>query len=350
MRLIVAATLVATMGAVPSILPAQAASFDCAKATSAFEKAICGSDTLSKADERLAKTYATATGGLSETALAEMRKGQREWLSFAQRACTRDAEPLASGAYDERGVDCLIDLFNGRSTTLESSRMLSGIRFYPASRYGAAPDPYEADDPDSYWPVSKQELSVVQIDGDEGFVVPFNELVREAAGFDAPQASSTVEADGGDDASSDSDNSIVVKEVAGIGRITLEMQTYWYGHGAAHGNWSLSYRHFLRDENRWIEASDLFAGKGWQKALLDLTVEALRAEHGDMLMLDDASYIADSVIDPTRWELSDPYGLVIQFQPYEVAAYAYGAPTARVSWDALTDYLAEGADKVRYGW
>ena len=60
--------------------------------------------------------------------------------------------------------------------------------------------------------------------------------------------------------------------------------------------------------------------------------------------------IADSVIDPERWVLSDPYGLVIQFQPYEVAAYAYGAPTARVSWEALEDYLAEGADSVRYGW
>jgi hypothetical protein len=99
-----------------------------------------------------------------------------------------------------------------------------------------------------------------------------------------------------------------------------------------------------------MTASDMFAGKGWQKALLDLSVSALEDEHGDMLMLDDPSYLADIVIDPTRWKLSDAYGLIIQFQPYEVAAYAYGAPTARVSWDALEDYLAESADKIRYGW
>ncbi len=348
MRLLLLVVAVAGLGALPG-LPAQAASFDCAKSTTPFETAICGSDELSRADDRLSKTYATAVGGLSDGVLSEMRQGQRDWLAFAQRVCTRDARPLASGAYDQRGIDCLVDVFNSRSEVLEMSRMMSGLRFYPVSRYAAAPDPYEANNPDSNWPVSKQELSVVQIDGDAEFVKSFNALVREEAHFDAPTDAGT-DADGDEDASSDSVNSIGVKELAGTGRITLVVETYWYGHGAAHGNWGISYRHFLREEGRWLTASDVFAGKGWQKALLDLTVTALRDEHGDMLMLEDTSFIADVVTDPVRWDLSDPYGLVIQFQPYEVAAYAYGAPTARVSWEALTDYLAEGADRVRYGW
>ncbi len=352
MRRVLMMTLIASLsGGMPlAIVPAQAASFDCTKAATPFEAAICGNETLSKADERLARTYATAIGGLSEPALVVMRDGQREWLRFAQRACTRTAEPLTEGSYDERGVGCLTDLFGSRSTALETSRMMQGIRFYPISRYAAAPDPYEADNPDSNWPVSQHELTLVQIDGDEDYVSVFNDLVRQEGGFDVDLLTGGAEDEGGDDASSDSSNSISVDELAGEGRITLQVGTYWYGHGAAHGNWGQSYRHFLVEEARWMRAQDLFSGKGWQKALLDLTVAALRAEHGDMLMLDDPSYIADSVIDPARWSLSDPYGLIIQFQPYEVAAYAYGAPTARVSWEALEPYLAEGADKMRYGW
>lgn len=329
---------------------AVAASFDCAKASTPFEIAICSNPELSKADERLAKTYATAVGGLSEPALAHMRAGQREWLNFAQRACTQDAQPIVSGTYDERATGCLVQLFGDRSTMLESSRMMSGLRFYPVSRYGAAPDPYEVDNPDSNWPVSKQELIVAQIDSEEDFVSTFNSLAREVMQFDQASNAAKADADGDEDASSDSNNSLSVDEVAGTERITLVEQTYWYGHGAAHGNWGISYQHFLRSEKRWMTASDMFAGKGWQKALLDLSVSALEDEHGDMLMLDDPSYLADIVIDPTRWKLSDAYGLIIQFQPYEVAAYAYGAPTARVGWDALEDYLAESADRMRYGW
>src|SRR5690606_17711940 len=62
-----------------SVLPVNAASFDCAKATTPFEKAICGDAELSKADERLARTYQTAIGGLSEAALSAMRADQRAW-------------------------------------------------------------------------------------------------------------------------------------------------------------------------------------------------------------------------------------------------------------------------------
>jgi len=350
-RAILAAALFgASLMAMPA-LPAVAASFDCAKAGTPFERAICADADLSKADEQLAKTYATAIGGLSEQALDDIRASQREWLDYAQRACTRDARPLASGDYDERGLLCLRDLFNSRSRVLETSRMMDGIRFYPLARFAAQPDPYELDNPQSNWPVARHELAMVQIDGDEGFAHAFNDLVRAEgeliSTMFAPQGEPDVMEE---DASSDTTNAIVVDEIAGNNRISLLVNTYWYGHGAAHGNYSISFRHYLKEEGRLLEARDLFAGKGWQKALLALVVEAAEAEHGDNLMLDDTSYIADSVIDPSRWNLSDPYGLVIQFQPYEISAYAYGAPTARVSWEALEPYLAETADKARFGY
>lgn len=346
MRLFVLLLTLLTLGvAAPSA--ARAASFDCSKAATPFEHAICDSAELSGLDERLAKTYATAAGGLSEDALEALRTGQRTWLNYAQQACTRDAKPLARGDYDDRGVSCLIDLFTSRSRVLENSRMMDGRRFYPVGQYSALPDPYEAENPDSSWPVAQHELAMIQLDSEEGFAAGFNAYVAEQAEEMAgPMAGSeTVDAD----TSSDETHSLTIEELAGDGRITLLANTYWYGHGAAHGNWTISYRHYLVEQERAMVASDLFAARGWEKALLRLAVAALHEEHGDNLMLDDTKYIAESVTDPARWDLSDSYDLIIQFQPYEVAAYAYGAPTVRIAWSALEPYLAETADEVRYG-
>ncbi|QQR39496.1 DUF3298 domain-containing protein [Devosia rhizoryzae] len=340
-RFAVATSLFLAGFSLPSV-PVLAASFDCAKAGTPFEHAICDSEELSAADVRLARTYATAAGGLSESATGALRAGQREWLNYAQRACTPDAEPLTRGEYNEEGTSCLVDLFASRARVLETSRMIEGLRFYPVSEYEALPDPeYQGD---SSWAVAEHELSLVQLDGEQPFAESFNALVR-AEGETMQGGDENVASD----ASSDSTNSITVKEVAGTGRITLDVNTYWYGHGAAHGNYTISYLHFLTGEGRALEASDLFTGKKWQQALLDLTVAALEEEHGEALMMDGTEYIEDTVIDPASWDLSNPYGLVIQFQPYQVAAYAYGAPTATVSWDDLVPYLAEGSNSIRFG-
>lgn len=326
----------------------QAASFDCAKASTPFEKAICASDGLSAADERLAKSYATAIGGLSEKALAGVREDQRAWLDFAQQSCSPDAKPLTTGSYGENAQQCLLNLFNGRSSVLESSRMINGMRFYPRAHYAAMPDPNAEDEEDAPWAVAQHELSYVQLDSEEPFAVAFNTFVEaEANKLSDIAGGDGSEQDVESDASSDTSNSIEVKEVGG-NQISLDVTTYWYGHGAAHGNYGLTYLHYLREEDRALEAKDIFTGKRWQAALLDLTVEALKDEHGENLMLDDTSYIADAVTDPSRWDLSDPYALILQFQPYEVSAYAYGAPTARVSWEKLQPYLSETADQVRY--
>jgi len=52
---------------------AQAARFDCSKAGTSFEKAICDTPELSKQDEVLAQAYATALGGLAADASAAVK-------------------------------------------------------------------------------------------------------------------------------------------------------------------------------------------------------------------------------------------------------------------------------------
>ncbi|MNL42318.1 hypothetical protein D3C87_1647690 [compost metagenome] len=152
------------------------------------------------------------------------------------------------------------------------------------------------------------------------------------------------------DATADSSLNIAVKELGGTSRITLSVNTYWYGHGAAHGNWSISYLHYLTTEERGLRADDMFAGKEWQATLRDAAWAQLQTEHAEWLQVESPADIADIVIDPARWDLSNDYGLVIQFQPYEVSAYAYGAPTITIPWEKLDAIKAETQDQVRWGY
>lgn len=333
------------------VLPAAAASFDCAKASSPLEKAICGDESLSSADEQLVASYQTAIGGLSKDGAEALRADQRRWHDYVQRACSPDAEPIGTRSFDEIGVSCLANMFSDRSYILETSRMIEGRRFYPQGVWDALPDPYEADNPDSLWRVATHQVSYPQLDSATSYTAAFNEWARNVANsFGSVDAGDNPDADDAEpDSSSDTVFNLKVSELAGDTRITLEQTTSWYGHGAAHGNYGISYRHYLIGEDRELIAKDIFAGKAWPKALLDLTVEALNAQHGEALMFEPED-IASIVTDPTRWILSDPYDLIVQFSPYEVSSYAYGSPTARIKWEALQPYLADRTNSVRYGY
>lgn len=80
--------------------PAQAASFDCAKAATAVEKTICADAELSRLDEELARAYAQA---LAEAADRQaVKSGQRTWLRNTRDVCA-DAMCLKAG-YEARIV------------------------------------------------------------------------------------------------------------------------------------------------------------------------------------------------------------------------------------------------------
>ena len=345
-RILFAASLL-----VLAALPAAAASFDCAAAGTPFEHAICDIPELSAADERLAKSFATATGGLTKESVVLMRGDQRAWLDYAQRACTDDARPLTRGSYSEMGGSCLVEKFNTRSAALEQSRMIDGHRFFIKSLYAALPDPNEVDEPDSYWKVASHEAVMPQLEAGDPLAEAFNRYVMAEAARNTETLSLAGASDVADlEATADSSLNIAVKELGGTSRITLLVNTYWYGHGAAHGQWSVSYLHYLTAEERGLEASDMFAGEDWQATLAEAAWEQLQKEHPvDWLQVGAADDIAGIVVQPTRWELSNAYGLVIQFQPYEVSAYAYGAPTITIPWERLDAIKAETQDQVRWG-
>lgn len=328
---------------------AQAASFDCLKAATTFEHAICDHPDLSKADETLAQAYATALGGLSKPAGDAVKATQHDWLDYAARACSDDAQPI-SGAYTDDQASCLLSTITDRVSSLETSRMLGGYRFYPFERYLIEKDT-EAE-PDAFNKVATKHYETVLIDSTDDVAKAFNDMVaQDRIDMDksADETSPALFEKGTDqlaegDVTSDIDIQTEVKSATSY-RITLATTQSWYGHGAAHPNYGLSYQHFLVGEKRPLVAGDIFQGDGWQDKLGRLVLDKVKADLGDSYFSDSEADITTWASDPGRWDFSEQ-GLIVQFNPYEVASYADGAVTVTIPWDQLSDMFTENGQAI----
>ena len=332
----------------PLTATAEAASFDCSKAATSMEKAICASPELSKEDEILAQAYATALGGLSTVAAGEVKTGQKAWLDYAGKACSDDAKPI-SGTYTADQTQCLLSTFQSRVTSLEASKMQGGYRFYPVERFLVEADPDA--EAESSTKVGTKHFETVKIDRNDEVADAFNTWIDKSmkdndfgtGEDDRLLVKGTTDLATGNP-STDIDYTQTIKSVAS-NRITVETDTYWYGHGAAHGNYGLSFDHFLTDKKRLLVGDDIFKGD-WQAALGKLAVDKAKAQLGDDYQGgDDEKAVADNATDPSRWDFSDQ-GLVIQFEPYEIAAYALGAVTVTIPWDELSDLMSDGGHAI----
>lgn len=314
---------------------AEAASFDCGKARTPFAKAVCGNPDLSKADDTLAQTFQTALNGLSVPAKTEVQGAQDAWVKYANIACTKDAK-VATKPYDQDGISCLKNLFSERTEQLQNNKMLGGLRIYYVDRYAALRDPDSRDDNVG---VAIKSVSTPRIDGADSAAAAFNNFIQTGTTdvIDSTIADNPKPADG----SEDDANSLIVTTVNPV-RITMTVNSYTYGHGAAHGNYATTYIHYLRGKNRPLTADDLFAGKDWRAHLQTLALAMVKKAMGDDLMLDDPSSLNNLVVDPTRWDFSKD-GLILQFEPYEIAPYAAGAPTVSIPWSDLTADLGPKA-------
>ncbi|MEO6012841.1 MAG: DUF3298 domain-containing protein [Devosia sp.] len=334
----IAVALVALFLFVPM---AQAASFDCAKASTSFEKAICAHPELSSADELLAKAYATAIGGLSTAALDSVKADQHAWLGYAAHSCSDDAQPIP-GDYTDDQASCLRSVIESRITDLEASRMQGSYRFYPVQRYLVEKD--EEAEPDAYTKTASKQFSTVKIDATDDLAKAFNAMT-EAMRLQATDLfkKGTDQIDIGDTTT----DVVITTTVTSVNdyRISLATDNYWFGHGAAHGNYGVTYAHFLVKELRPLYASDIFSGKNWKETLGKLVAENLKSQLEDGMWNDAESDVIEHAADPSRWDFSRE-GLIVQFQPYEVTAYAAGAPTAVIPWDKLNDILSSGGEAI----
>lgn len=110
-RLLSASTIIVLLHCLAATNVAEAASFDCRKATTSTEKLICADPLLSELDEILAKEYRLAMKRTSDS--PTVKTSQRLWLTSARAQC---AEP-----------DCLKQAYSERITALMSINELDGV-------------------------------------------------------------------------------------------------------------------------------------------------------------------------------------------------------------------------------
>lgn len=315
---------------------ANAASFDCKKAVTPLEKAICDFPALSELDEVLADAYNSTRLALTEDGSDAVLASQREWIQYSERACTPDAEPRRT-AYTEDDAYCLEDVLRRRIEDLGFDHEVGPYSIYAVHRYRAVKD----NELDDWHTAGQKSLSYPVFSGDGDEAAAINAAILKIVDSEIPGFDGEYDVDG----YTDDDLSVTI-EAVGPRRISFSETVYSYGHGAAHGNYAISYVHFLLQKRRPLREIDVFADANWPDVAMPAVLASLKADLGeDSLWVDDLAGIEASLVDTSRWILS-PEGIGFQFQPYEVAAYAAGAPVATVPWDVLDNVLAKGARTI----
>ncbi|GEM_PF-1751314 len=125
------------MAAVAACVPfaAQAASFDCAKASTAVEKAVCAEAQLNDADARLGRLYSKLYSKTNGTADKDsLKETQRAWLQQRAR-CDNPTNPAGMNA-------CLLEVYQQRIQALEAGQPSVGGRLWqfttPLTESGSA--------------------------------------------------------------------------------------------------------------------------------------------------------------------------------------------------------------------
>lgn len=310
--------------------PTFAASFDCGKAQTSVEHAVCDDPTLSRDDEDMAAAYRKMRQGLSETGFEIVRQGQRDWLKYIQRICTPDGRPL-TGRYDASGIACLSGQFEARAAMLRIVTGSRGYRYYSAESFAVAPDPNFGTQ--GSFPMGSIESKTLRMDGTDDLAMRFNRHMREnyPPVYDPDLFGGEIDA---------IYSIILINDSARL--ISTEVSNWSYAHGAAHGQSTIYYDHFLTVEKRPLVATDIFADDNWLPKLDALAVAVLKAgEFGDSIW-EDLTTVTESLSDTRSWHFGQGE-LTIQFQSYQVGPYAIGTPTVQIPWIMIETLLAPGA-------
>lgn len=168
--------------------PAFAASFNCAKAATTQEKAICASGELSAADDRMAAAYRAVLHRVPASFQEELRADQRMWIR-------RLAIDCPAGNPEQRTYleSCILGRENARTDALKQMFMeRGGIEFAWHAVYREAPGNRNAEDPadrpgslEASWPEALSDLPELAA-WNRGIA----EKVRLIAGLPSPTASS----------------------------------------------------------------------------------------------------------------------------------------------------------------
>jgi uncharacterized protein YecT (DUF1311 family) len=306
---------------------ARSASFDCAKAKTPQEKAICSSPELSAADDRMAAAYHKALAAVPPDMREATRAGQRAWLRAVAIKCEA-GDPTKA----KRLPECMLQYYPNRAHLLDHMVFrMGGIAFFEHSTAKTAP---AADDPENLMPQPTLWISIWPQALSSAPEWRAWNLVIEKAVEEVAQS---------EDPGQDSYFEITVASVTPW-LVSASASTYWYGHGAAHGDENLKHLNWLLKENREVKAGDVFRPHtGWEHFLAAQCDKAARAQLGYMYA-DDLppgeipKKMFGIVSDPHSWQI-DSKGITIAFVPDEIGCHACTPNPITIPWNAVKPFL-----------
>lgn len=108
-----------------------AASFDCNKARTSMELAICANPALSSLDDTLAETYKSARSALSTAAQSTLVSSQRSWIRFIGTYCFVDTQ--AAVVTNQQATECLATAYQSRIKDLkDTGKLIGGFKTFTA--------------------------------------------------------------------------------------------------------------------------------------------------------------------------------------------------------------------------
>jgi uncharacterized protein YecT (DUF1311 family) len=324
---------------------AQAASFDCSKAKTPQEKAICASPELSKADEEMAAAYKDVLAAVPQEIAVEVREDQRQWLRWIAVECPA-SENTGESERRETLAECL--LRNYRSRTEELQHMIlreGGVTFISRSINLTWPDaPGESPGSEEVHGYGTMKATWPQSINDTAEWKAWNKAVEAAAQNLAaiPDGESSPSGKWLEKWAADGDFEVS----ATIGLVSQELVTAsigleGMGHGAAHPNEAGIEFNWLLKEKREIRPEDVFRkDSDWEK-----TIEARCAkelQQPDAGLYDNwEKALPKVVLDSRNWELKGE-GLTIDFPEYTVAPRVSPVGPVTIPWEDLKPLLQPG--------
>jgi uncharacterized protein len=325
---------------------AHAASFDCTKAKTASETAICASPQLSAADDQMATAYGAWLAAAPPDWAAGIRENQLAWLR------TRDANCPAGDANDPIAT-CLGDIYKERINELQQMvQHIGGVTFVSQSITLTA-----RDTPDSAPPAGVSEVtpgfgtltaSWAQASSTSSQWTAWNSAVVPAViqAANADETSSAHDWSGLVQPGVDRDLTVTV-ERANAQWISTSIIDFYDGHGA-HPTENSSDFYWMLGEQRALKPADVFLPTSgwdtWMEQHLDSYLhKALDpGSNGNYQTWfpqgNAATVLMGMVTNPADWKL-EPAGFSIFFQPYQVACYACTPDPMTIPWSDLKPYL-----------
>jgi uncharacterized protein YecT (DUF1311 family) len=333
------------------------ASFDCSKARTSVEKAICSSPELSASDDKLAQAYRAALTKVPEAAML-VREAQRKWLQFEEHKCRPTDENYHFAA-------CLAEEWENRTWFLNQIVVrMGGVSFFfreiwldkPCDEEDLAtglartsPQSHKSDDADSYNGSCAFKATWPEAISDSPRWKAWNKaLLDEARRFQASQdhedriPNHWVHFAGASWSFDNFEVSVELNMVSPTLVVATINRSYTYAHPAHHErafNWLLKQGRELKQDNLFQPNSDWEA---WMKKrvsqiIKDYEITALEADPTEAKEI--AASAASVAVQSRNWQV-ERKGLNLIFSQDELPYLdAVMMPDVTLPWSDLKSYL-----------